>query len=147
MYCSVDDLNKLLPAEALLQLCDDEGGGLLDSSEVQGRLQEAIDQADREIDAYLSACRSVPLSPVPPLVANISGVLAVCGLYRRRTHAELPEGWARERERCLKLLERIAEGRLRLGVEEDGTAAEPEPPGVEVSAPARIFGDNTWSRF
>ena len=45
-YCTLDDIKKLLPEESVLELTDDEALGSI----VQGRVDEAIAQADAEIE-------------------------------------------------------------------------------------------------
>jgi phage gp36-like protein len=134
MYCNPEDLAKQLPERELLQLADDEGtaDGL---GAVEDVLVEAIDQADREIDAYAGQARSVPLDPVPGLVANLSCRIAIYRLFARRS--TVPEAWQRDYDRCQRLLERIAEGKLKLGAEEGKTAA-PETGVKYASAPKRL---------
>ncbi|WP_449246463.1 gp436 family protein [Desulfarculus baarsii] len=141
MYCTPADLEKLLAPETLGQLADDGPGG----PAPEAVLLEAIEQADREIDAYLGVARAVPLEPAPAIVANLSAKIAVYNLYRRRPHLEAGE-WAGEYQRALKLLERIAEGRLSLGGGE-GPAAPLEPNAmVTISRPPH-FSDRRLRRF
>jgi len=69
-YCVLTDMEKLLPSSMLVNLSNDTAGA---SAVNQTNIDEAIDQADREIDCYLNiAGYTVPISPVPPLVANLS---------------------------------------------------------------------------
>lgn len=113
MYSTIEDLQRLLPEDELLQLADDEDSGSLDEEAVVLNLVESIDQADREIDAYVSMVRNVPLDPVPPLVANMSARMAVYHLFARRS--QVPALWAERYASCVRQLEGVAEGRLGLG--------------------------------
>lgn len=89
----------------------------------QTNIDEAIDQADREIDCYLNiAGYTVPISPVPPLVANLSAKMAIWNLHLRKYFDSTI--WSNTYKQCLKILERIAEGRLSLGQEESGVDQE-----------------------
>lgn len=106
MYSTATDLKKLVSPEVLAQLADDGPGAAATADEV---IAEAIDQADREIDAYVGAVMPVPLDPVPLLVANLSPKIALYNLFRRRPHLEAGE-WGDEYKRCVRLLERIARG-------------------------------------
>ncbi|MCB2186947.1 MAG: DUF1320 domain-containing protein [Deltaproteobacteria bacterium] len=124
MYSSETDLKRLLSPDTLRQLADDGLGGL-PPEEV---IAEAIEQADREIDAYLGLVMTVPLAATPPLAANLSAKIAAYNLHRRRSHLELGE-WAEEYKRCLKLLEKIGSGELTLGPGPGNTTAEPASPG------------------
>lgn len=138
MYATVDDLLKLLPESQALGLADDDLSGSLADPAVATVLAEAIEQADREIDAYVGAVRPVPLDPVPALVANISAKLAVHNLYLRRQGLDEPDVWQRETARCLRLLEQVATGKIALGAE-TGTTAQPDGGSPQWSAPGRIM--------
>jgi len=148
MYASAADLVKLIPERELLQLADDTtaGDAGLDDPIVAAVLAEAIDQAGREADAYLASRYPVPMDPVPPLVANLAAKMAVWNLHARRGAES--KAWEGHYERCLKLLERIAEGKLRLGAEDAASQAAPEADGgLSVSAPEAVFGDSAWEKF
>ncbi len=77
MYSTAAQILKLLPEYEVLQLADDDGAGVIDDPAVTAVLEEAIEQADREIDAYVGTVKRVPLSPVPALIENLSTKLAI----------------------------------------------------------------------
>lgn len=145
-YSQPQDLRLLLDERRLLELADERGLAAWDDPAVQQVLCEAIAAADREIDAYAGAVRPVPLVPVPPLAARLSARVAVYNLHRRRPHLELGE-WGKEYERCLRLLERIAEGKVSL----TASAAQPVQAetgaGVSVAAEAPQFGPEIWEGY
>jgi phage gp36-like protein len=119
-YCVLTDLAKLLPNTMLINLSNDTSGATVVN---QDNIDEAIDQADREIDAYiLLAGKSVPMSPVPPLIANLSTKMAIWNLHLRKYFDS--SIWRETYKDCLKTLERIAEGKLSLGQEEIGVTQE-----------------------
>lgn len=139
MYCATADLEKLMSAESLRQLADDGPDG----PAYEAVLAEAIEQADREIDAYIGVVQEVPLDPVPPLVANLSAKIAVYNLYRRRDHLD-GGAWADEYKRAMALLSKIASGGLSLGKsgEAGSGPAEPlEPNTMIVNTPPPYFDD------
>jgi len=113
-YCTVDDLRLLLPEDELIQLSDDDGIGVLDESVVD----RAIEEASREVDAYVGLVRTVPIpdAEVPGLVRDLTARLAIYHLFRRRALRldQIPEVWQEERRQALRTLERIARGQLRL---------------------------------
>jgi phage gp36-like protein len=146
MYSTIADLLKILPADEVLQLADDDGAGAVADPVVTAVLEEAIGQADSEIDTYVGTVREVPLSPVPAIIARLSTKLAVHNLYLRRHGVNEPEAWQRETVRCQRLLDGIAAGRVALGPEA-GATAEPETGEVLVSAPDRIFTAGKWEKF
>jgi len=115
-YCVLADLEKLIPSTILINLSNDASGA---TSVDQDNIDEAIDQADREIDAYLSIANyTVPQVTVSPLVANLSAKMAIWNLHLRK-YFESPV-WRNTYKDCQKILERIAEGKLTLGQEVDG---------------------------
>lgn len=144
MYCTVDDVLRLLPEDEVLRLADDPEARTLDHPSVRAVMSEVIDQADREIDMFVGAVRSVPLSPVPGLISNISAKLAGHYLWMRRPFVEEPEAWQRETAYVRRVLQMIADGRLSLG-SEGSEATSPEDGGTISSAPERIFTEAKWS--
>jgi len=111
-YCTQSDIQKRIPETVLIELTDDAGDGEVDTDNV-GR---AIADADEEIDTYVSMQYSLPFDATPALIRKMSVDLSICNLYARRAHLDVPES---QKERCgadLKLLERIAEGKLKLDV-------------------------------
>ena len=68
----------------------------------------AIAWADGEIDSYIGARYSVPLSSPPQVIENMSIQLAICRLYRR---SNVSNGDAeKEAERVYERLEKIENG-------------------------------------
>lgn len=113
-YCTQDDILNKLPEDDLVGLTDDVGNGVVDSAVVDS----AIADADEEIDAFVSLRYSLPLSVVPGLLKRISAHLAVCGLYGRRPHLEMPKSWSDRCGHARRLLEKISQGKITLGATE-----------------------------
>lgn len=119
-YCVLADLQKLLPATMLINLSSDTPGSLVVE---QDNIDEAIDQADREIDAYVClAGYDVPMNPVPPLITNLSTKMAIWNLHLRKYFDSTI--WRETYKGCQRILERIAEGKLTIGQEETGVTTE-----------------------
>ncbi len=110
MYSTIDDLKKLIPEETLIQLTDDEGKGVV----VVTRAEEAIAQADGEIDSYCAVKYAVPLVPVPGIVKKCSVDMALYNLYSRRVE-EIPSTRADRYRNAVRLLEGIVKGTVSLG--------------------------------
>ena len=138
MYSSVSDLLKILPEYEALALADDDNVGSINAPDVQAVLLQAIEQADREIDAYVGTVQAVPLAPVPALVGSLSSKLAVHHLYLRREGRAEPEIWQRETARCMRLLESIATGKMALGGA-SGATTEPSQGRPAWEAPGRVM--------
>ena len=79
-YSALSDLQKKIPAGEIIELTDDDNTGLVD----QVKVDAAIEEADEQIDSYVGKVKTVPLSPVPGLIKNISVTLAVWYLHVRR---------------------------------------------------------------
>jgi phage gp36-like protein len=135
-YCTIDDIRKLLPEEALVRLTDDEGTGAVD----EGRVQEAVAQADSEIDGYCGARYKVPFSTAPGVVKKLSVDIAVYNLYSRGVDQAPPVRAERYQAAVFKLKD-IARGLVSLG-------ADPAPDSATGSAAEtnRSEGDNVFSR-
>ena len=116
-YSTIDDIRKLLPEQELIALTDDESLGTVE----QGRVDEAIAQADAEIDSYCAVRYSVPVSPVPAMLRKLSVDIAVYSLYSR-TVQSAPEVRAERYRAAVRQLEGISKGTLTLGVEQAQSA-------------------------
>jgi phage gp36-like protein len=119
MYCTLDDIKKLIPEDSLLQLTDDENLGAVD----QARVEEAVAQADAEIDSYIGGRYGVPLSTVPGVVKKMSVDIAIYNLYSRRVE-EMPEVRKDRYRSAVDQLKLIAKGTVSLGVAELPPAAD-----------------------
>jgi phage gp36-like protein len=135
-YCTQSDIEKRLPEQTLIDLTDDDG----DNEVATDVVDAAIEDAGEEIDAYIGLRHALPLSAPPAIVGRWAVVLAVCHLYARRDHLELPSQWAGQLAAVRRQLEAVAKGSLSLGAgDPDGT---PSPAGtVQMSAsnPSRVF--------
>lgn len=141
-YCALEDMEKLIPPSMLINLSNDTPG---QSSVDQDNIDEAIDQADREIDSYLSiAGISVPVDPVPPLITNLSTKMAIWNLHLRKYFDSTI--WRETYKDCQRLLERIATGKLSLGQIEEGLPTEPSS-GFSSSSRTQKFTEDFMEQF
>jgi len=105
----------------LINLSSDTPGSIVVD---QDNIDESIDQADREIDAYVClAGYSVPMDPIPPLITNLSTKMSIWNLHLRKYFDSTI--WRETYKDCQRILERIAEGKLTIGQEEEGVVTEP----------------------
>ena len=117
-YATLDNLLALLPEETLVKLSNDQGGAnAVDTDNIDA----AIVQADRVIDGYVGVQRTVPLDPVPGLIATISANLAIFNLYRRRN--QVPEIWESQYKADLAVLTKISTGQISFGGDVQPAAA------------------------
>jgi len=135
-YCTLEDIKKLLPEEIIIQLTDDENQGVVN----QARVDEAIAQADAEIDSYCGSKYSVPFSTVPDIVKKISVDIAIYNLYSRKVE-EIPATRAERYKNAIRQLEGIAKGIISIG--EDPEPPRPSEGGSEVN---KTTNDRVFTR-
>ena len=94
-YCSRDEVRALLKLDAVSQIITDNDG-VEDPEEREAILapliDEAIADADGEIDGYLAKRYAVPLAPVPKVINKFSKDIALynlCLLYTSDAADEL----------------------------------------------------------
>jgi phage gp36-like protein len=140
MYCTLEDLKLAIDEARLLELTDDEGLGVIN----QARIDAAIGDAQGEVDGWLQERYDVPLDPVPALIKRACIDVAIPNLYSRKVET-LPDVRVKRYDNAIKLLARIADGKLSLGI-----AVQPEETNsgkVLVTASTRIFPDTELDKF
>ena len=130
-YCAAQDLIDRYGEEELIQLTDRMGEGTYDAEVVA----QAIADSDADIDAYLAARYTTPLSPIPSILVRIG-----CDLARYYLWKDQASDAVRMRyEDARRLLERIATGAVGVGP----AATAPDAAGREVLFAA---GSHVWTR-
>ena len=131
-YSDLAALQQRMPAQTLIDLTDDAGGGVV-NEDVTGR---AIADADTEIDSYLAGRYPVPVDPVPALLQRLSLDLSVESLYGRQPALDMPEAVKTAAKNARALLARIEAKDAHLpGVAEAGASGTS-------SSGAMFIGDN-----
>ena len=141
-YSSLADLQNKISDSQLIQLTDDSGA-TIDLIKIEA----AITEADDLIDSYLGKVKTVPLSPVPGLVKNLSVNMAVWNLYvgRGSTNAVRENANAA----ALNTLAKIASREVTLG---DDESALPQStteggPAASTSVEDREFNKEILGNF
>ena len=103
-------------------------------------IDEAIADADGEIDGYLAKRYAVPISPAPKIINKCSKDIAVYNLFSRIGIDESTDQktYLNRYNQAIKFLTLVAEGKVSLGAETDDptTAAAT---GFSVESNPRIF--------
>lgn len=133
-YCTQDDIEKQVPRDTLIELTDDYGANVVDT----GMIARAIADADEEIDAFISMQYSLPFGSTPALVRLMSVNLAICNLYGRRPHLDIPETRKERCDRDRRRLELIAGGKLKIDVPDPDTDSDAGV-GISVVKSDRVF--------
>lgn len=150
-YSTLADLLEKISRDELVELACDARPGDYETDEAyqaaaEQELQEvtarAIEDADSEIESYCGERYSLPFSPVPVIVRKLSTDIAIYGLFARRQGA--PEDRKVRYDNAVKLLLKLAEGTVTLGV---SAPAETKSPRPQFIAPPRIFSRDKLKGF
>lgn len=133
VYCTLEDIKKQVSERALLACADDQGLGVPD----QAVVDEAIRNAQAEIDAYAAARYPVPFSPVPQVIKKICVDIAIYHLFSRRGFdpEKAEDQVVVDRYRAaVKFLQDLARGLVQIGV------AQPSQEGsAQFTSSPRVF--------
>mgnify|MGYP001559306276 FL=1 len=141
-YSTLTDLKKLIPEITIIQLTDDENIGAVN----QSRVDEAIAQADAEIDSYCGGRYAVPFTTVPDIAKKISVDIAIYNLYSRRVES-LPETRADRYKNAIRQLEGIAKGLVSIGEQPEPPAPDTGGTQINVTSNDRVFTRETLGNF
>jgi phage gp36-like protein len=137
MYCTQTDITSSGLSEAtLIQLTDDDADGVADAAVIA----ETIAQADSEINGYLGSRYSIPVSPVPALLRNLSVALSVWKLYSHR--GLYNERRRKDYEDAIATCRRLAKGEMVLP---DVTSGEVATDGSDLPEASRSAEDRTFT--
>lgn len=133
MYCTAQQMIERFGETVLVQLTDRAGSGEID----QEVLDAAIADATAEIDMHLAGRYALPLSVVPLPVVRIACLLARDILAVNSDSSD--EHWQKQAESARKMLRDIGDGRVSLGVSQEGAAAG-SAGGAEMASGGLIWG-------
>ena len=135
-YATASDLNTRFGAAEILQLADRDIDGDADT----GVVEAALADADTEIDGYLAAQYSLPLTSVPALVTRLA-----CDIARYRLWADAASEHVRQGyEDAVDLLKRIAAGTVRLSLPTTGAVAPSG--GIARQGSTQVFSDTLMAK-
>lgn len=136
MYCTVDDVQKLVPLHTLRELTqDDPTNENFDESIVTAAIKYASDK----IDAAVRGRYPLPLPQKVDLLKELALDLVRHRLYSRRPDGgELPDAVKEGKKSAEADLIKIQNGQLSLGIESSKKAVDEAGP-WRVKAPKRRF--------
>jgi phage gp36-like protein len=139
-YCTKANIVSLISEATVILLTDDAGAGVVDDDKVSA----AIADADATIDAYCQSRYTVPLSPVPAKVAQLSVDVAVYNLYSR-SDLEMPEVRKDRNKEAIRFLEKVTDGKIKLGA--SAPAPVDAPSTADSAAAERVFTRDKMTGF
>lgn len=112
-YCTLNDIKLQIYEDELIRLTDELGIGEIAADKVD----TAIQTAEGEVNIYLGNREEyiLPLNPVPAVITNLTVDLAIRNLYLLNPGG-VPTARDRQAENAVRLLDKIAQGKLSLGV-------------------------------
>lgn len=128
-YATVTDMQNRYPDRDLIAISDPNNAAIQD-----GPIAQALSDASVEIDGYLESRFKLPLTD-PPAVLNLHCcTIAMYRLQSLRPLHDLED--ARKRyEDVLKFLQKVADGKLTLGLSVDSQEPPIANPSVMTAAP------------
>ena len=107
-YAVLADLTTRFGVQAITELSDPGNTGQLQ----QAVVDQALSDADDEINGYVGSTYQLPLATVPTLLVGIAADIALCKLY-----SDLPTATAQSRyDAAVRKLRDIAKGVIKLDV-------------------------------
>ena len=139
-YCSLSDITSTITTDDVLQLTDDNGTGVIDTSKVD----EAITKADGLIAAFVGGDT---ILPVPDLIRQISVELSIYHLFKRRFASNMPDSIEKGYANAMDLLKQIQSGKLSIG----NTVTEQTAPSrhykTNKTSTDRLFGKSSFGGY
>lgn len=141
-YCTQKDVRDMIKDDALNTLIGDTF--IEDPEEREAKIgpiiDEAIADADGEIDGYLAKRYATPLSPVPKVINKFAKDIAVYNLFSRVGIDESSEekNYLNRYNAAVKFLTFVAEGKVSLGAPADDPKVAAST-GFKVTSSPRLF--------
>ncbi len=112
-------------------------------------IDEAIADADGEIDGYLAKRYRVPLAPAPKVINKFSKDIAIYNLFSRMgIEKDSDHGiYLTRYNAAIKFLTMVAEGKVSVGADADGDPASAAATGFTVKSSPRLFSRNSMRGF
>lgn len=108
MYCTIEDLGKVLSQETLKRLTDENAAQIKED-----RLERAVDYAQTMIDAHLAGSYDLPVE-ANALLNDIAVNMAVYRLYLNCCGDETPDYVQEAYVNGIELLKKLQNGELNL---------------------------------
>lgn len=130
-YATAADLEARITQSELIRLTDEADTGAVDAAKVTA----ALEAADTEIDSYLAARYTLPLTDPQPLLTSLAVDIAIWNLYAV-DETGAPETRKDRYQAAVATLGRLSSGKQTLGAQE--VAAGGSDAAV-YSGPTRLF--------
>lgn len=115
MYSTIEDIKGMVDEGVLINLTDDQSTGSIN----EARIEEAINDADSEINGYLQKRYPLPLPSTPPVIKKLSKDIALYNLFSRKgiDKNSTDEIILDRYKYAVRFLENLSKGQVSLGIE------------------------------
>ena len=149
-YCEYTDILVDVFPKDLIELTDDKNESTPQtpfSSSMISLINSFIAKADAVIDDYCRGSYTLPFSPVPETIKNISVAIATYYIFSRPRDLEGDNPKRQKYEDAIKLLTRISEGKVILDVDPEPETEKTIGVSVNKTASDRIFNWKTLNQM
>ncbi len=142
-YAAPQDLLNRYPNRDLVQLTNEDSAAQSVDTTV---LQQALDDASAEIDGYLGARFTLPLTDPPAVLNRLAADIAMYRLQALRPLHDLADA-RRRYDDAIEMLRRVAAGELTLGIASDRRETQIADGAEQAQGPARVFSRKSLRGF
>jgi len=140
-YCTPQDIIDRFTESVVLRLTNTGNSEL--GAEDTARIQDAVDEAQAEVDSYVMMRHTLPLPSVPASLKSATVDLAVYRLVLRRGYDQEADSEFRlARNDAIDWLKQLAAGRASLGVQSPA-----KDMGAEIDSADRVFSRDGMKVF
>lgn len=137
-YCTSDDMQTRFEDWELIDLTN-PGGNAIDLTKVN----QSIEDAGAEIEAYLGGRYTLPLNPVPKVLNRIACNLARYHLYDNKPTEAVEKAY----QDGLGFLTSVAKGHIKLGIDVNGQEAIGTSQTAQMTSSAPVWHRKKSSGF
>lgn len=142
-YAAPQDLINRYPNRDLVQLSNEDPAAQSIDTAV---LQQALDDASAEIDGYLGARFTLPLSAPPEVLNRLAADVAIYRLQALRPLHDLTDA-RRRYDDAIAMLTKVAAGELTLGIAAGQGETQIANGAEQAEGPARVFSRASLKGF
>lgn len=143
-YCTLSDLEDAVTHRRLVETTNDEDPTAT-GEVVTSKVDAAIAAAGDMIDGFVGKRHPLPLPTVPEILRRVAVDLSLYYLFSRVRDLSDTDSILRRKKDAEKLLERIRDGEVSLGI--SAAAVAPNPVGPVVASGRPLFSSHRMERM
>lgn len=142
-YCTVSEVLEMLKADMMNVIIGDDY--IEDEKErikaITPLAEQAVEDADAEIDGYLAKRYNVPFSKTPKVINKFAKDIALYNLVSRKgvDENEREKTYLTRYNAAIAFLTKVAEGKIDIGIPEEHTTEDAARNGFSMKSSRRTF--------